>query len=160
LRLSFAFELSYSNCKFINSILVQFLPKRCAVVKHFSLNLYYTSLSTRLILVKSEIQAKGKTIMNISAKRLQEINSIPDESINISDIPELDGNFWEKAKLVEPITKKAISLQVDSDVLEWFKNQGKEYQSLMNSVLRSYVEHQLISSTSGLEGDSGQFKQT
>lgn len=98
--------------------------------------------------------------MNISAKRLQEINSIPDESINISDIPELDGNFWEKAKLVEPITKKAISLQVDSDVLEWFKNQGKEYQSLMNSVLRSYVEHQLISSTSGLEGDSGQFKQT
>lgn len=93
--------------------------------------------------------------MNISAKRLQEINSIPDESIDTSDIPELDANFWEKAKLVEPITKKAISLQVDSDVLEWFKNQGKEYQSLMNSVLRSYVEHQLTSSPPGLDGDSG-----
>jgi uncharacterized protein (DUF4415 family) len=98
--------------------------------------------------------------MNISAKRLQEINSIPDESIDTSDIPELDANFWEKAKLVEPITKKAISIQVDSDVLEWFKNQGKEYQSLMNSVLRSYVEHQLTSSPLGLNGDSEQFKQT
>jgi uncharacterized protein (DUF4415 family) len=98
--------------------------------------------------------------MNISAKRLQEINSIPDESIDTSDIPELDANFWEKAKLVEPITKKAISIQVDSDVLEWFKNQGKEYQSLMNSVLRSYVKHQLTSSPPRTDADSEQFKQT
>ncbi len=81
--------------------------------------------------------------MIISAKRLQEIDSIPDESIDTSDIPELEDNFWEKAKLVEPIVKKAISLRVDSDLLEWFKNQGKGYQSLMNSVLRSYVEHQI-----------------
>jgi uncharacterized protein (DUF4415 family) len=80
--------------------------------------------------------------MNISAKRLQEINNIPDELIDTSDIPELDDDFWEKAKLVKPITQKSISLRVDSDVLEWFKNQGKEYQSLINSVLRSYVEHQ------------------
>ena len=81
--------------------------------------------------------------MNISAKRLQEINNIPDELIDTSDIPELDDNFWKKAKLVKPITQKLISLQVDGDVLEWFKNQGKGYQSLMNSVLRSYVEHQI-----------------
>ncbi|WP_013324442.1 BrnA antitoxin family protein [Gloeothece verrucosa] len=81
--------------------------------------------------------------MNTRAKRLQEIKNIPDESIDTSDIPELDDQFWENAKLVKPITKKAISLRVDSDVLEWFKNQGKGYQSLMNSVLRSYVEHQI-----------------
>lgn len=80
--------------------------------------------------------------MNISTKRLQEINDIPDESIDTTDIPELGDNFWEKAKLVKPLAKKAISLRVDSDVLEWFKNQGKGYQSLINSVLRSYVEHQ------------------
>jgi uncharacterized protein (DUF4415 family) len=80
--------------------------------------------------------------MNISAKRLQEINNIPDELIDTSDIPELDDDFWEKAKWVKPITQKSISLRVDSDILEWFKNQGKEYQFLMNSVLRSYVEHQ------------------
>lgn len=77
--------------------------------------------------------------MTISAKRLQEIDNIPDESIDTSDIPELDDNFWDKAKLVEPIAKKAVSIRVDSDVLEWFKNQGKGYQSLMNSVLRYHV---------------------
>jgi uncharacterized protein (DUF4415 family) len=80
--------------------------------------------------------------MNISAKRLKEIENIPDEDIDTTEIPELDEHFWDSAKLVKPITKQAISLRIDNDVLEWFKNQGKGYQSLMNTVLRSYCEHQ------------------
>lgn len=80
--------------------------------------------------------------MSISPKRLEELQNIPEDAIDTSDIPELDANFWSKAKLVKPITKKSISIRVDSDVLDWFKSQGKGYQSLMNAVLRSYVEHQ------------------
>jgi uncharacterized protein (DUF4415 family) len=80
--------------------------------------------------------------MNISAKRLEELKDMPDEDVDTSDIPELDDSFWENAKLVQPISKKSISLRVDSDVLQWFKDRGKGYQSLMNAVLRSYVEHQ------------------
>lgn len=81
--------------------------------------------------------------MTISPKRLQELENIPEDNIDTSDIPELDASFWEKAKLVQPSNKKAISLRVDGDVLEWFKSQGKGYQSVMNAVLRSYVEHQI-----------------
>jgi uncharacterized protein (DUF4415 family) len=81
--------------------------------------------------------------MTISRKRIQELENIPEDAIDTSDIPELDASFWEKAQLVKPITKKAISLRVDSDVLDWFKSQGKGYQSVMNAVLRSYVEHQI-----------------
>jgi uncharacterized protein (DUF4415 family) len=84
--------------------------------------------------------------MTISPKRLKELENIPESAIDTSDIPELDANFWSKAKLVNPPTKQAISLRVDRDVLDWFKNQGKGYQSLMNAVLRSYVEHQIKSS--------------
>jgi uncharacterized protein (DUF4415 family) len=84
--------------------------------------------------------------MTISPKRLEELENIPESVIDTSDIPELDANFWEKAKLVTPLTKQAISLKVDSDVLDWFKNQGKGYQSLMNAVLRSYVEHHIKNS--------------
>jgi uncharacterized protein (DUF4415 family) len=80
--------------------------------------------------------------MSISAKRLREIQNIPDSTIDTSDIPELGDDFWENAKMVKPITKKAISIRVDDDVLDWFKRQGKSYQSLMNNVLRSYVNHQ------------------
>ncbi len=80
--------------------------------------------------------------MDISLKRLKEIENIPDEAINTSDIPELDDNFWENAKMVEPITKQSISIRLDSDILGWFKSQGKGYQTFINNVLRTYVEHQ------------------
>ncbi|MEK7403277.1 MAG: BrnA antitoxin family protein [Gemmatimonadota bacterium] len=37
--------------------------------------------------------------------------------------------------------KRAISLRLDPDVLEWFRAQGPRYQSRMNAVLRSYMTH-------------------
>ena len=80
--------------------------------------------------------------MNISPKRLKEIANIPDDAIDTSDIPELDDSFWEKAKMTKPITKQSISIRLDSDILDWFKSQGKGYQTFINSVLRTYVEHQ------------------
>ncbi|MBR8835606.1 MAG: BrnA antitoxin family protein [Stigonema ocellatum SAG 48.90 = DSM 106950] len=80
--------------------------------------------------------------MTISDKRLKELENIPDSAIDTSDIPELDNNFWENAQMVKPITKKAISIRIDDDILDWFKSQGKNYQTLINTVLRSYVNHQ------------------
>jgi uncharacterized protein (DUF4415 family) len=80
--------------------------------------------------------------MSISRKRLEEIQNIPDEEIDTSDIPELDDRFWENAKMVVPVSKKAVSIRLDSDILDWFKGQGKGYQSTNNNVLRTYVNHQ------------------
>ena len=81
--------------------------------------------------------------MSISRKRLEELENIPESALDTSDISELDASFWSQAKQVKPLTKQAISLRVDSDVLDWFKSQGKGYQSLMNAVLRSYVEYHI-----------------
>ncbi len=36
--------------------------------------------------------------MSISPNRLKELQNIPDRAIDISDIPELDRQFWETAK--------------------------------------------------------------
>ncbi len=36
--------------------------------------------------------------------------------------------------------KKLISLRLDKDVIDWFKDQGKGYQSRMNAVLRAYMK--------------------
>ena len=79
--------------------------------------------------------------MNISHKRLEEIQNIPDSAIDTSDIPELDDDFWQTAKMIVPIPKKSISIRLDGDVLDWFKGQGKGYQSMINNVLRTYVNH-------------------
>lgn len=41
--------------------------------------------------------------------------------------------------MIHPIAKQPISLRVDEDVLNWFKQQGPRYQSRMNAVLRAYM---------------------
>jgi uncharacterized protein (DUF4415 family) len=46
---------------------------------------------------------------------------------------------WSEAVLVIPPKKKAISIRIDEDVLDFFKDQGSGYQRRMNAVLRSYV---------------------
>jgi uncharacterized protein (DUF4415 family) len=53
---------------------------------------------------------------------------------------ELEEDFWRNARVVVPPRKTSIHLRVDSDVLDWFKAQGKGYLTRMNAVLRSYME--------------------
>ena len=79
--------------------------------------------------------------MSISKKRLAEIAAIKDEDIDFSDIPLADENFFKNARLVmpDPAPKKSISLRIDSDVLDWFKSEGKGHLSRMNAVLRAYM---------------------
>jgi uncharacterized protein (DUF4415 family) len=47
---------------------------------------------------------------------------------------------WSDAVLVVPPKKKAISIRVDEDVLDYFKREGGGYQRRMNAVLRSYMQ--------------------
>jgi uncharacterized protein (DUF4415 family) len=44
-------------------------------------------------------------------------------------------------KGLKTVPKKALlSLRIDSDVIEWFRQQGAGYQSRMNALLRAYME--------------------
>jgi uncharacterized protein (DUF4415 family) len=47
---------------------------------------------------------------------------------------------WSDAVLIMPARKKAISIRVDEDVLDYFKSQGDGYQRRINAVLRSYMQ--------------------
>ena len=47
---------------------------------------------------------------------------------------------WSDAVLVVPARKKAISIRVDEDVLDYFKSEGDGYQRRINAVLRSYMQ--------------------
>ncbi len=78
--------------------------------------------------------------MSLQEKTIDELKNMPDSEIDYSDIPATDREFWKTAKVVLPRPKKAISLRIDREVLEWFKAQGKGYQSRINAVLKTYVE--------------------
>jgi uncharacterized protein (DUF4415 family) len=54
----------------------------------------------------------------------------------------LKPDFWENARVVMPPGKASIHLRVDSDVLEWFRAQGRGHLTRMNAVLRSFMEAQ------------------
>jgi len=54
---------------------------------------------------------------------------------------QVDPDFWQSARLVMPSPGKAsVHLRIDSDVLAWFRAQGKGHLSRMNAVLRSFME--------------------
>lgn len=59
---------------------------------------------------------------------------------NDPDWQEFKDLDWSEAVLVIPPKKKAISIRVDEDVLDYFKHEGAGYQRRMNAVLRSFVE--------------------
>ncbi|NRA85929.1 MAG: BrnA antitoxin family protein [Rhizobiales bacterium] len=52
----------------------------------------------------------------------------------------LGEDFWDNATIIEPQSKTSVHLRLDSDIFDFFKNQGKGHLTRMNAVLRSYVE--------------------
>jgi len=56
--------------------------------------------------------------------------------------PIADDDWFRRAKIVLPEPKKAVSIRLDRDVMDWFQRQGKGYQTRINAVLRAYVQGQ------------------
>ncbi|MDH6266918.1 uncharacterized protein (DUF4415 family) [Rhizobium sp. SG_E_25_P2] len=49
---------------------------------------------------------------------------------------------WSKAVMVIPKKKKAVSIRLDEDVLDYFQSSGKGYQTRINAVLRHFINDQ------------------
>lgn len=65
------------------------------------------------------------------------LNKMSDDEIDYSDIPPLTDEFFARATFVLP-----NSVELDPDVLAWFKRQGRDYPLQINQVLRQYIELQ------------------
>lgn len=49
---------------------------------------------------------------------------------------------WAEAVVILPGPKQLVCLRIDRDILDWFRVQGRGYQTRMNAVLRAYMEAQ------------------
>jgi uncharacterized protein (DUF4415 family) len=72
------------------------------------------------------------------------VDALTDEEIEASAIDDPDeagfqGIDWSKAEVATPPRKLPISIRVDEDVLDFFKQQGPGYQRRMNAVLRTFM---------------------
>ncbi|MGZ9220602.1 MAG: BrnA antitoxin family protein [Anaerolineales bacterium] len=74
------------------------------------------------------------------------LDKMKDEDIDYSDAPAITPEMFAKSIVrrgLKPPTKTQLTLRVDSDVLEWYKKQGRGYQTKINLWLRAYMqEHQ------------------
>lgn len=58
-------------------------------------------------------------------------------------VPLLDEEFWKGAELVMPAGRKErVTLRLDQEVLDYFRDAGRGYQTRINAVLRAYVRQQ------------------
>ena len=47
---------------------------------------------------------------------------------------------WSRASVEMPKPKAVLNIRVDQDVLDFFRQEGRGYQTRINAVLRSYVD--------------------
>jgi uncharacterized protein (DUF4415 family) len=74
----------------------------------------------------------------------ERIRNMKDEDIDFSDIPRLTPEMFANAvvrKNFKVIPKKRqLTLRIDQDVIEFFKQEGRGYQTKINQLLRAYME--------------------
>lgn len=71
----------------------------------------------------------------------KKLETMTDEEIDYSDIPPLTEDFFKHARLYLPSSDRNL-IQLEPDVLEWFRTHGGDYQTRINHVLRQYIKVQ------------------
>jgi uncharacterized protein (DUF4415 family) len=79
-----------------------------------------------------ERRGEVRTDWKAAAKKPLPSGRDPDDAMD-----EID---WLTTELPKPPRKDHMTLRIDTDVLDWFRAQGKGYQSRINAILRRYFE--------------------
>ncbi|MEE4357742.1 MAG: BrnA antitoxin family protein [Desulfococcaceae bacterium] len=94
---------------------------------------------------------REKDIMRKSSETdWKALESMTDEEIDYSDIPKLPNSFFKRAKRWHPHSKVKVTVELDEDLLQWFKEENDDWQARIQTALRLYVEtHKEYQKTQG-----------
>lgn len=84
---------------------------------------------------------REKSTKRKSKSDWKRVDAMSDDEIDYSEIPELDEEWFENAFWGIP-AKKIVTIRLDFDVVDWFRNQGPGYQTRINALLKAYVDVQ------------------
>ena len=79
------------------------------------------------------------SLSEIRAMRARGLDRTRDDAPEAESLGE---DFWKNARVILPRGKTSVHLRLDSDIVEWFRADGKGHLTRMNAVLRAYVEAQ------------------
>jgi len=74
----------------------------------------------------------------------REVAAIPDENIDLSDIPEWTAEDFARAipnPYYKPV-KDQVTLRLDRYILEWFKQNHDKYQTAINAALLDHIQRE------------------
>ena len=93
-------------------------------------------------LTSKQIKAKLKRGEDrIDWKKIDAMRGAALEASIKADPDDVEGEpDWTQAVMGIPPRKEHINIRIDADVLAWFRSRGKGYQSMMNNVLRAFVQ--------------------
>ncbi len=85
------------------------------------------------------MNAKSTKKSSHSRTNIAKLHQKNDKNINYDDSPATTKDFWEDAQIFMPQHKVHISLRLDEDIIHYFKEEGRGYQSRINAILKSYI---------------------
>lgn len=71
---------------------------------------------------------------------LEHFDEVTDDMIDTSDIPPLTEEFFATAKWRMPRQKVKVTVEVEPEVVAWFKAQGSNYERYLAAALRIYAQ--------------------
>jgi len=94
---------------------------------------HYSAKQIKTRIARGEDRTDWKKVDAVTGSRLE--TSIHADVDDIQSEPD-----WTQSIVGIPARKDHINIRVDHDVLQWFRSNGKGYQTLMNNVLRAFVQ--------------------
>jgi uncharacterized protein (DUF4415 family) len=102
----------------------------------------YTAKQITAKIARGEDRTDWRKANAVTGKRLEASIRADDDEVQ----GELD---WTHSIMGIPAPKDHINIRIDHDVLEWFRASGRGYQTLMNNVLRAFVQSRQIREGTG-----------
>lgn len=67
------------------------------------------------------------------------VDAMTDDEIDYTDSPEITEAMFKAMRKYEPIEKVAVNLRMDKEIVDFFKEHSKQYQTKINEVLLTFV---------------------
>jgi uncharacterized protein (DUF4415 family) len=86
------------------------------------------------------LRARGDSKTDLARVRAKSEAELDRDIANDHDFRDIPEEWNVAAEALMPSSKKLVSLRLDPEVINWFKEQGPGYQTRMNAVLRAFVD--------------------
>jgi uncharacterized protein (DUF4415 family) len=86
--------------------------------------------------------ARGESQTDLARVRAKTEEELERDIASDPDWADVPRDWRKTAELITPGTKQLLSLRLDQDVVQWFRDQGPGYQTRINAVLRAFVQEQ------------------